>query len=322
VAVDLTSLGDQPSDCINFVPPELVGAFKKGDYVTIERYSDISARDLDPIFANMQQHGDNAWIQIINKSNQTPYWISIAGPSGNPTGYMWAYTPPAPNKSTAVGDDPSFIHTVQVGTLSKNSKFLGVSNQLWDNKALSVTAAVISTIVTTVMTRYIAGRIANTAFAAAMTSAINAAGAKLVTLGIVTQAGWLAGATTAAKVVGGGVGGAILTLLIMFIADFVWREYKCCINVYNWTNKDVSVSDWWGDNARIDNDQNFVKAGLPLMTSMCISENEPEPEPEIEIEIEIEMTDQSRQDCLARWLRGPHNRKLDCFLRNIRFCQQ
>jgi hypothetical protein len=278
VAVDLTAPGDQPSDCINFIPSELVNAFRKGDYVTIERYSDISAQDLDPIFGNIQQNGDNAWTQIINKSNQTPYWISIAGPSSKPTGYMWAYTRPNSPNPKVVEDDPSFIHTVQVGTLSRNSKFLGVSSQLWDNKTLSVTAAVISTIVTTVMTRYIGNRIANTAFAAAMTSAINAAGARLVAAGIVTQAGWLSGSIMAAKVVGGAVGGAVLTFLVMFIADFVWREYKCCINVYNWTNKALSVSEWWGDNARIDDDQEFVKAGLPPMASMRISQNEPEVE--------------------------------------------
>ena len=251
------------------MPPELLKAFKEGNYQAIDDFSNRSAKDVDPIYGNIQQNGDAAWIQIVNQSNNTPYWISIAGPPSAPTGYMWAYTPSSPPKGPAdVGDDPSYIHTVQVGTLSRNSKFLGISNQLWDNKALSVTASVISTVVATVMTRYIAARIAGTAFDTAMTTAVTKAGTLLIQRGIVTQAQWIAGATFAAKCVGGAVAGAVLTLLIMFIAEFVWREYKCCINIYNWSGKPLSVREWWGDNAKLDDDQNFVVAALPPQSSM------------------------------------------------------
>jgi len=190
--VNLDAPGDQPTTSFNFIPQELVNAFREGNYNVIDDYSSLSAADMDPIYGNMQQNGDAAWVQIVNKSNNTPYWISIAGPPTAPTGYMWAYTPPSPSRDADVGDDPSYIHTVQVGTLSRNSKFLGVSNQLWDNKALSVTASVISTIVSAVLTRFISGRIAGTAFGAAMTNAIAKAGTALAAKGIISEAGCLA----------------------------------------------------------------------------------------------------------------------------------
>jgi hypothetical protein len=260
---------DQPTTAFNFIPPNLEKAFKDGDHQAVDRISQAGAKDMDPIYANIQQHEDQGWVQIVNVSNNTPYWISIGGDPANPSGYMWTYTDPALTKTLSAdsSDDPGYVHTVQVGTLSRNTKFLGISNQLWDNKALAGTVAAISTIVTAVLTRYIARRIAGTAFAEALTQATLRAGQALITRGIVTEASWLAGGVFAAKFVGGALAGAALTLLLMFIAEFVYREYKCCINIYNWSDKSLTVAAYWGDNERIDDDQSFVRGALPSASS-------------------------------------------------------
>ncbi|KAJ4313382.1 hypothetical protein N0V94_006966 [Neodidymelliopsis sp. IMI 364377] len=228
---------DQPTTAFNFIPPDLEKAFKDGDHQAVDRISQAGAKDMDPVYANIQQHEDQGWVQIVNVSNNTPYWISIGGDPANPSGYMWTYTDPALTKTLSAdsSDDPGYVHTVQVGTLSRNTKFLGISNQL----------------------------IAGTAFAEALTQATLKAGQALITRGIVTEASWLAGGVFAAKFVGGALAGAALTLLLMFIAEFLYREYKCCINKYNWSDKSLVVAAYWGDNERIDNDQYFVRGALP-----------------------------------------------------------
>lgn len=272
--VDLSSYVQNAQGATTFVPPKLRDAFASGDYSKIEQINHDGATDMDPIYGNIREHEENSFVQIFNMSNNTPYWISFSGPANAPTGYMWTYTAPS-NSGKSMGntengddirDDPSFTPLVQIGTLSRNTKFLGISNSSWDNKALSVTASVISTIATYVLTKFIKSRIAGTAFATAMEGAIAQAGEQLVARGLVTAAAWQAGVLSTASVVGGAIAGTVLVFLIMFIADFVMRDYKCCINVYNWTDKPYQVSAYFGSNEKIDDDQEFKIGALPPVT--------------------------------------------------------
>ena len=56
--------------------------------------------------------------------------------------------------------------------------------------------------------------------------------------------------------------GLIITLVLLYVADFVYRQYKICFNVYNWTNRFYSVQSWVGRNAQIDNDEDSKLGAL------------------------------------------------------------
>ncbi|KAJ9621047.1 hypothetical protein H2203_007634 [Taxawa tesnikishii (nom. ined.)] len=144
---------------INLVSPELVDAFKKGDYNTIQQYTDKATNDLAPIWDNIRVHGKQAFIEVINKSDGVRYQLSPAGRNG----WVWVYTKPngpsGPIESDTLGDQPSFDHVVQLGSFSANSKTLGISDQLWSNTTLQLAAGAVSAIFMMTFSSFIKSRI-------------------------------------------------------------------------------------------------------------------------------------------------------------------
>ena len=245
---------------LDFVPPDLKAAYASGDHITINQTRQRAARDLDPIFSNIQANGYSSWINITDPVTGIPYFLSIAGDPSQPTGYMWVFSIP---KNSSSEDEASSTSVMQVGTLSRNSRSLGISSQTWDNKGVETTAGILSSIAVYALTNFIKARIAQTAVGIAIRSAVAEAGTALIARGIVTEAVWLGfGAVAASTLIGAGIT-VVVTFLVFFIVDFAWRTYKISITVINWSGQDdYIVKDYYGDNEAIDDDQSFKSAAL------------------------------------------------------------
>lgn len=266
VPIDATATAGTKAQS-TWYPPELVDAFKKGDYNTIQQYTDKATNDLAPIWDNIRVHGKQAFIEVINKSDGVRYQLSPAGRNG----WVWVYTKPngpsGPIESDTLGDQPSFDHVVQLGSFSANSKTLGISDQLWSNTTLQLAAGAVSAIFMMTFSSFIKSRIGGAAVEAAAEAAVAEGGAEAAAAGLVTAGSWAGLAATVGSMLAGAVVGAIAFLLIMYIANFVDRIYKIAVNIYNWDTHNFAVVEWYGNNANVDGDQQFVPFILPAPTS-------------------------------------------------------
>ncbi|KAK4152991.1 hypothetical protein C8A00DRAFT_34249 [Chaetomidium leptoderma] len=243
------------------VPPELHQAYLSGDYATIQKYTDMTSNDLNPIYQNIAEKAEKAFFRVTNPSNQTVYWLSIAGPTDKPYGYMWTYCAPVPH---GLVGDPVTQPVVQFGSYSANANTLGISNVVWDNSTAQLAAAGIATTVMTVVTKYMKKRIAGLLVPEAVDGAVAEAGAEVVAEGIISSAAWASIASTIGGFIVGAVAGAIVYFLVMYIVNFVHKAYKIAVNIYNWDPKNAYVIEsWYSDNAILDGDQAFNPVVLP-----------------------------------------------------------
>lgn len=257
------------------VPAPLKTAYQQGDYKTIQHYTDITANDLNPIYGNIQNNQEKSFFQITNPSNNTPYWLSIAGPAKKPYGYMWSYVPPVPSVTSSQenGDDDAPISqpVAQFGTYSANSNTLGISNQIWDNTIAQLGAGAIATIVMTTVTKYISKRISGALVPDAVSEAVAEGGTELVAEGVVEAGAWVGITAFVGGLVVGAVVGAIVFFLIMFIVNTVYKDYKVGINIYNWDlANNYTINGTFGSNETLDGKQPFVTTALPSPSSMRI----------------------------------------------------
>jgi hypothetical protein len=240
------------------VPPELHKAYLDGDYTTIQKFADISSNDFNPIYGNIQKNAEKAFFPVINPSDNTQYWLAIAGPADKPYGYMWTYCP-------AISSDGSTEQpVVQIGSYSANANTLWVSNSVWDNSIAQLAAGAIATVVITTTAKYIQKRILGLLVDEAVEEAVAEAGAELIAEEVVTTAAWETIAAVVGGVAVGLVAGALVFFLIMFIVSFVYKAYKVAVNIHNWDPNNAYVVDsWYGDNAIIDGSQAFSPIILP-----------------------------------------------------------
>lgn len=195
---------------------------------------------------------------MINPSDNTQYWLSIAGPASKPYGYMWTYCP-------AISSDGSTEQpVVQIGSYSANANTLWVSNSVWNNSTAQLAADAIATVVITTTAKYIQKRILGLLVDEAVEEAVAEAGAELIAEEVVTTVAWETIAAVVGGVAVGLVAGALVFFLIMFIVSFVYKAYKVAVNIHNWDpNNAYIVDSWYGDNAIIDGSQAFSPIILP-----------------------------------------------------------
>ncbi|KAI0398885.1 hypothetical protein F4802DRAFT_591628 [Xylaria palmicola] len=252
-------------------------AYIDGDYITIQKYTDIASNDLNPIYEKIYKTPRSAFFKVVNPSNQTPYWLAIAGPLNKPHGYMWSYTPPVvvkdPNGNAILNrnGEPQVNRVAQFGTYSANSNTLGISNQVLANSVAQLPAETIATAAATVVSFFIKNRITGMAAAAASEAAVAEAGGVLVAEGAVTTEIWVTIGATLAGAAIGLIVGAVAYFLVMFAVNFIYKAYKVAVNVYNWDPMNTYVIDaWCGDNAVIDDGHAFTPIALPPPTADII----------------------------------------------------
>ena len=260
------------------VSTELKQAYASGDYTTIQKYTDQASNDLLAIYGNIQTSEEAAFFQLTNSSDKTPYWLSIAGPASDPIGYMWFYTAPfassAASSESAGGSAPITQPVIQIGTFSKNAQTLGISNTILDSNFAQLTAGAIATVFATVVSKFLARRIGGMLVAPAVEAAIAAGGIALVNGQVLAGILWRTIATLLASAIGFAVVGAVVFYLVMFIANVVFKNYKVCVNIYNWdlTQAYLISSDWALDNAKIDGGTSAQEIQLPSASSRLFEE--------------------------------------------------
>ncbi|MCJ1387103.1 hypothetical protein MMC17_010232 [Xylographa soralifera] len=260
------NVGTNTPGSFGAVPPDLRQAYIDGNYSKIQEYNNKTSNDLNPIYGNIQNHAEKAFVQVINPSNNTPYWLSIAGPANKPYGYMWTYVAPTTTSSEAGSSSNN-----AGGTSAHNqwlSSALSLPTQthwLWDNSLAQLGVGAIATIVMTTVSKYIKNRITGALVGDAADAAIADAGAELVAEAVVAPAVWITVTGFIGGLVVGAVVGAIVFFLIMYIINFVYKAYKVAFNIYNWDlDHDYIInSQYTGDNAVLDGDQAFEATSLP-----------------------------------------------------------
>ncbi|CAM1504824.1 Fc.00g024150.m01.CDS01 [Cosmosporella sp. VM-42] len=245
--------------------PEMMHAYRTGDYNTIQRLTDQTSEDLNPIYGNIQNNAKGAFFQVTNPSDGVDYWMSIAGPADNPSGYMWIYCPQSP--PAANGKDQGHVATapvVQLGTYSTNTTQLGISNQIIDNSTITETAATIATMVMSTVTKFMQKRMGGAAVDVAAEEAVVEGGEALVAEEVVEAGIWVGIAGSFVPLLVGLVAGAAAFYLILFVVDFIYKTYKVAINIYNWdTSNSWIIEQDYTDNGDIDGGQDFKKITIP-----------------------------------------------------------
>ncbi|RAL00008.1 uncharacterized protein BO80DRAFT_465721 [Aspergillus ibericus CBS 121593] len=253
---------------------DIKNAFKDGDYNYLSKNRDTVATDLNPVYGNFQQNGDQAFFTVTNPSNNTDYQLSIAGPTTAPYAYMWVYTDPSRIDAARRGQndagpgDHTLQPVVQYGTLSMNGSTLGIQNSILEEKWFELGAAVISLAFGKVIGKAIFNRIeqgASAAFADIISAAVDATGLELAEAGVISTALWDGIASLAVTMSIELAAGVAIYFLILFIANIVYREYKIVFNIRNWDPDNDYIIDTSpaGYNEQLDGNQDWEETIIP-----------------------------------------------------------
>ncbi|KAF7161923.1 hypothetical protein CNMCM5623_007338 [Aspergillus felis] len=271
------NVGDAPSDGLaGYMPAALQKAYQTGDYNTIQNYTTMTANDLNPIYQNIQNNQNAAFFEVENKSDGTVYNLSISGHPDNPNGYMWVYAyPPSPDSgssrasgTTGSSTPPKLTQVAQIGTYSSSGQTLSISNRIWSDTTIEVTASIISTIVTTIVFKYLKNFMTSQDSDSAMEVAATEAGEELVDDGVVTAVDW-AGMVAGMSAFGVGiVAGAIIFFFFLFITNYIDVTFTLAVNIYNWDpNHSYIVNNPYEDNAVISGGQTYTPQTIDQPTN-------------------------------------------------------
>ncbi|RYP84836.1 hypothetical protein DL770_005129 [Monosporascus sp. CRB-9-2] len=256
--VDFAPSASESATTYGSIPTELKAAYQSGNYNTIRDYADKAKSDIMPIYRNMQQRAERAFFKMYNDSDKRYYYMSISGPRSNPVGYMWCYCPDVTVGGTV---QPAFT----IGTYSVTSKTLGISNGVWDSNWVKAGASALAAVLAGFLGKFAFNRIRGMVINAAATAAAAATGRALVAAGVISGSFWASVAGVAAGLIVGAVVGAAAYFLVAFITDFVLREYRIAINIYNWdVRSGYIVTHYHADNGIFSGGGTFRKSELPI----------------------------------------------------------
>lgn len=254
---------------VDIIPQDLKLAYQKGDYAAIQRFRDQNGKDMKGIYHNLEKNGDNAWVQTTDPHTQRPLFICITGQPNQPDGWMWVYALEDITNSAvhAMSDsgNTGFINTIQIGTLSRNTKMLGVSMTMWDNTILNTTIAGATSAVAWFWGHYVSDILKKIPTPAALSNAFARVAARLPSVGVAANriGTWLAAYPKSIKVFRAGLIGLIITFLFQYLADFVYRTYRISINIYNWSSRNFVVDSFFGSNEKLSGDDDFLPGAIP-----------------------------------------------------------
>ncbi|KAI0342007.1 hypothetical protein BDW22DRAFT_226324 [Trametopsis cervina] len=237
-----------PSVHVNFMNAELQQAYATGNYNVINAYNQKQAADLQPNMTSIQNSAEKAFIQATNESDGNTYYIL-------PSEYGWIWTYSYQDTTAPTQDC-----YVQIGTYSANSNYLGISTFVWDNKWAKWTPGVASFAFSFLVGRFVQQRIGGALFDAAVENAMAAAAADTDEAFTGMSAVFWANAGGA---LAGLVAGAAAYVLLMFLINFVYKQYFLVANVWNWTNTQWTVANWYSDNADISQPGTWSVKTLP-----------------------------------------------------------
>ncbi|KAL4257620.1 Jacalin-type lectin domain-containing protein [Pleurotus pulmonarius] len=227
----------------------------------IQQKREQAKADLQPIYTNISDNGENAWVLVESAGQQ--YYVSYAK-----SATMWVYVQDQPAQPD--GSPPTTkTCTISLGSYSENSNLLGVGGYIWSNIPVSAPSVTIALAFANFMQSLVHDGVTwDMSYAATQLSeAISAVGlsdlAKLIPQSV--------------SKIGGLVVASVLAVALVFallaFASIVVKEYLLTVNVFNFDPSSTwSSLGWYGDNAELVNGQwenqslgSFVSSGTGLM---------------------------------------------------------
>ncbi|WOB47900.1 hypothetical protein NYR97_11395 [Xanthomonas hydrangeae] len=224
--------------------PDVMSAYQQSDFATISALQTTAQNDLQPIYTNISTLGSSAWTPVTTTlpdgSNATLY-VSWAGSNGS---YVVSYTSGV-TEIQATGDDPTYQAEVQIGIYSATGSIAGIHTYNITIPTLAVAAA--------------AALVVGVAISGAIAYGLGFA-VSVVTNLMVTVATEVFGIeeisfAVSASAVGGlaiMIGFAIVFIGLMYLWNYINRQYTIRVQVFNWDQGSVWQSLGWAlQNAKI-----------------------------------------------------------------------
>ena len=246
---------------INFYPPEYKEALQNGDYDTIARLDNMAAADQNPVIAKINAQGENAWTEVPDEKTGTSFYLAYAGPATKPDAFMWTFVVPTSQANGNGTNDYSTTNVMQVGTMSGNAKFLGITLHTYSTAKKVGEWTFGLSLAKKAITSFIQKRIAGIAVAQAISAAAEGAAIDVATgAAVVGETALLTSIASGLLIVGIVV---VVTYLVLYIYDFIRKEYKGSATVYNWSDsEDYELIGEYGYNEAVADGLAFKKAFL------------------------------------------------------------
>uniref|UniRef100_A0A0W0FLW7 Jacalin-type lectin domain-containing protein n=1 Tax=Moniliophthora roreri TaxID=221103 RepID=A0A0W0FLW7_MONRR len=217
--------------------------WRNDNFGAINAKREAAKKDLAPLYEDIKNNGSNAWYQLTLEG-KTYYFVH------NIHAMIWAYV--QDEQTARQADDEVKTSIISIGSYSANAGIVGLSGYVWNNLPINLGAAAISVVFTVLLQPLIAQGIAWGIAFAATQLAQAAAIAGLPALAALVPASV---ATLGGLIVGVIIGVAIF-FAVMWLADFLFRQYLLTVEVFNFDPDHAWNSiTWYSDNAQISNDE-------------------------------------------------------------------
>ncbi|AOY81139.2 hypothetical protein BJP36_15755 [Moorena producens JHB] len=202
---------------------EVRRAYTSNDFNRIKEIEAQSQKDIDPVYDNITNNGDEAWDTVRDPESGEEFSMSWSDNAS-----VWCY---AKNSGASRSGDQSHQNLVSIGTYSVSSSVAGIQSYNLTTKVLLT-----ETIVATAM-RY--------AIAQVMKTGINFVTEAIT--GYIIQGFAKVGVKASVRIVSRAVGAltvsltfAVVFICIIFLFNFLNRLYTIRLMIYNWSSTD----DW------------------------------------------------------------------------------
>ncbi|KAH8101377.1 hypothetical protein BXZ70DRAFT_1018419 [Cristinia sonorae] len=257
-----------------WVPGAIKNAYLAGDYATITAAQKQNDTDLAPILHAIRDYNEDdenatpPWIEIVDESTGIPYQII-----GSDNAWFWVRTlPPSPGESLLAADAPhSDQPTVEIGSYTSNSNFLGISVSIVNNAFISAPVGLVSLLVARSVGTVIKQRLTGVFLRNNLVQAIenNVAGGvarqRAMRLGYQIELKlWqrcVRGITTFLSET---IIGFIVFWLLEKLIDVIYRYYGLSITIHNWDPIHAwKIVEWYSDQAKVGEGGEWKPYTLP-----------------------------------------------------------
>ncbi|KEP47140.1 putative transmembrane protein [Rhizoctonia solani 123E] len=212
------------------------------DMATITRKRNEASKDLAPIYYNIHENGDKAWVHVCDPETGEEYYVSW-----DDVAIVWSYATDRPSASGS-GDTKNSV--ISIGSYSSTQNMLSVSGYIWENIPAatipSVTALAFATLAKSLISQGIEWGIQYAA--SKLAEFLTAVGAKDLAALIPTSVESTGGLVIA------GVIGVFVVFGLLALLSVIFKKFWLVLNVYNFDlDYQWSSAKHYGDNAQPSN---------------------------------------------------------------------
>ncbi|ODM17023.1 hypothetical protein SI65_07422 [Aspergillus cristatus] len=228
----------------------------------------------DAYYENIKSHGNKAFVKVKNAAGQE-FQIAISGPAKKPTGcmFIWDSKSLKQNSASAAAEPQDDVpnNDFYIGTISYQSKILGISKGVWDSKVASIATGVISA-VAALVAGWIAKRLVGLGIKLPAQLAAEEVAGMLVADGALEAGAAATFATFATGVLVGSAIGIAVFLLSIILLDYLKKNYQVAVTIQNYdTESEYEISDCHTDNGYLDDHSPFKAQTLTRPTGGVVN---------------------------------------------------